>query len=145
MTFHQSNTNSHEKKTLLCLDDDIIHLKILKRSLLKLFDINLITSTSSTEVLEYLKGHTVDMITQDIIRPEIDGWSFLEIMRMTDKLKDIPVLLITAMTFDEKFISEAERLNASYVLKHRSLTQLKEKILTIFPNITQCQIEGAEH
>ena len=138
MTFHNAELNSHEKQTLLCLDDDFIALKILKRDLLKLFDVNLITSTSSTEVLEYLEDHTVDMIIQDIIRPEIDGWDFLEIMRMTDKLKDILVLVITAMPFDEKFMSEAERLNASYVLKPCFPTQLKENILTVFPNITQC-------
>ncbi len=136
MTFHYDNTEPNKKLTILCLDDDFIVLKLMERDLKNLFDINLITSRSSMDVLNYLENNTVDMIIQDVIRPEIDGWEFLKIIRMKDKLKDLPVLFLTTMTLDAKFIEEAEKLDAGYLSKPSHSQQLKVKVIEVLPSIT---------
>lgn len=135
MTFHYDHTKPNGKVTILCLDDDLIELKLLELHLKQLFDINLITSQSSLEVLTYLENNSVDMIIQDIIRPEMDGWEFLYTMRRKNDLKKIPILFLTSLTIDDDFIQKADKEKINYISKPCHAQELKEKILNIFPNI----------
>ena len=135
MTFHYEHTTPNDKITILCLDDDFIVLKLLERDLTSLFDINLITSSSSNDVLKYLENHTVDLIIQDVIRPEINGWDFLRIIRSKERLKNIPVFFITNKTFDDTLKRNATELDATYITKPCAKSQLKIKILEILPDI----------
>lgn len=135
MTFHYNHTKPNGKVTILCLDDDFIELKLLELHLKQLFDINLITSQSSLEVLAYLQNNTVDMIIQDIIRPEMDGWEFLSSIRHRDDLKELPILFLTSLTIDDDFIEKAQKEKINYISKPCHAQELKEKILNIFPHI----------
>lgn len=53
-------------------------------------------ATSAYEAWAILHSEPIDLLTQDLMRPEIDGLTFLRLMRADESLKDIPVILITA-------------------------------------------------
>ena len=39
-----------------------------------------------------------DLILLDIMLPEMDGWEVIEVLRLNEKTKDIPVAMLTAKT-----------------------------------------------
>lgn len=92
------------KCTIVINDGNIIELQFLGCNLTAFFDINLITSSSSNDVLTCLKYNAVDFIIQNVIHSELDGWNFLRLIRSQERLKDIfPVLFITDMSLDDAF------------------------------------------
>jgi DNA-binding response OmpR family regulator len=45
-----------------------------------------------------LHAEPFDLLTQDLMRPDIDGWEFLRLLRSEPSLDRVPVIIITAKT-----------------------------------------------
>ena len=48
------------------------------------------------EGLEVIRREMPDLILLDLMMPEVDGWEVFRQMRADEKLKDIPVIVVTA-------------------------------------------------
>jgi CheY-like chemotaxis protein len=59
-----------------------------------------LTTTSSYEALNILRHQPIDLLTQDFMRPDLDGLEFLKIMKSDVALSDIPVLGVSARPRD---------------------------------------------
>lgn len=89
---------------ILSLDDDDSNLTLLG-IVLEYAGYEHIATTDEDEALSLLKTQSVDLFTQDILRPKIPGLDFYRTMKADDTLRDIPVLFITAVaqpTFAEE-------------------------------------------
>jgi CheY-like chemotaxis protein len=53
-------------------------------------------TTNNTEALAILHNQPIDLFTQDLLRPDMDGWEFYQIMKADEELRSIPVLCISA-------------------------------------------------
>ena len=53
-------------------------------------------TTNSHEALSILRTQPIDLFTQDIMRPDIDGWTVCKIMKADETLRDIPILIASA-------------------------------------------------
>lgn len=53
-------------------------------------------ATDNDEALSILRSEPIDLFTQDLMRPGMDGWEFYWRMKADDRLKDMPVIIITA-------------------------------------------------
>ncbi len=84
---------------ILCLDDDPDTLNLL-RLILTRAGYEVIDTTSSYEALDILRHQPIDLITQDFMRPELDGLEFLKIMKLDTALRDIPVLSVASRERD---------------------------------------------
>jgi CheY-like chemotaxis protein len=63
--------------------------------------------------LEWLRGDATDprLILLDLMMPEMNGWQFREAQRSDPRLKEIPVIVMTASrTLDERQIDASEVL-----------------------------------
>ena len=58
---------------------------------------------SGEEALEFISKNTPDLVLLDIVMPGIDGFQFCEQLKKTPRLKDTPVIFLSAMN-DEKSI-----------------------------------------
>lgn len=56
---------------------------------------------------EYMKKNPVDLILLDFMMPEISGVDFAKTMSQDNKLKQIPVILISALPINSKAFQEA--------------------------------------
>jgi CheY-like chemotaxis protein len=93
-------TTGKEKKKVLLVDDDEIHLD-LARSFLER-DYEAITSKSCEEALKLLyQGFDPCLIFLDVVMPGTDGWQTYERIRGLSNLHNVPIAIFTASDADE--------------------------------------------
>jgi PAS domain S-box-containing protein len=74
------------------------------------------TAANGREALQLLETFSPDLVLLDLLMPEMDGMSFLDILRRDSRYENLPVFIITAKDLDPQ---ERERLGrlAQAVLK----------------------------
>ncbi len=69
------------------------------------------------EALEFLQAHVPDLILLDLNLPKLDGREVLERVKADDRLRHIPVIVVTSSQAEED-VAKSYRLNANaYVTK----------------------------
>ena len=107
------------------------------RQILELKNFKVDISYDGEEALEFLDQHKPDLILLDINMPKVDGVEFLERIKANNKLKKIPVLLITGIIQNEK-IGRCLDLGATgYIEKAHSPIDVLNKIETIIGALTK--------
>jgi two-component system chemotaxis response regulator CheY len=100
-------------KKVLIIDDSNTMRKIVTRSLRQAgleFD-TILEAADGQAALDVLAGETVDVILSDINMPNMDGIEFLRQKHGNDKIKDIPVVMITTEAGSD-ILNEAMNLGA---------------------------------
>ncbi|MDE6579242.1 MAG: response regulator, partial [Ruminiclostridium sp.] len=83
------------KHTLLIVDDAEINLAILT----EIFEgkYNILTASNGEQALETMRTHSdIDVVLLDLIMPEMSAYQVLDIMREDERLRFLPVIVITA-------------------------------------------------
>lgn len=78
--------------------------------------------------LQKLYASHFDFVISDINMPNMDGLQMLENMKQDEKLKGIPVLVITAEASKEDVLRAAQIGAAGYIVKPFSKATLEDKI-----------------
>ncbi|MGB8657323.1 MAG: response regulator [Candidatus Zixiibacteriota bacterium] len=63
---------------------------------LKANGLQVITAHDGEEALERVRQAKPDLMILDVVRPKIDGYEVLSILRADEQYKDIPVVMLTA-------------------------------------------------
>jgi len=87
--------NDTEIKHILCIEDepemiDLIRLILGRRG----FEV--IGAAGGKEGLEKVRQEPPDLILLDLMMPDMDGWEVYQQIKADDKIKDIPVIVVTA-------------------------------------------------
>ena len=122
-------------KPILLVEDDSVDVMTVKRALR---DLNIASELVSTgdgeEALAYLRedGNTKpSVILLDLNMPKMNGTEFLSIIKKDEKLKRIPVIVLTTSN-SEQDISESFELGAAgYMVKEVDYKRFTEIIKTI--------------
>lgn len=96
-------------------------------------------------------GESFDLVLLDVMMPEMNGWETLKIIRKSANYKDIPVIMVTAVSEDQKMISGLKIGADDYIVKPFILPNLLARIeavlrrakrsenKTLPPNVTNSQ------
>ncbi len=104
------------KRNILFVDDDE-PTRLLLQALLKQAGYLPVTSPSAFEALDLVHKHAFDLILLDIMMPEMNGFDFLKRIKSSDKVKDIPVVMLSSKD-DKTSIQKAMSLGAiDYIVK----------------------------
>lgn len=106
------------KKRVMVVDDDKITIRMCE-FILKKQNYEVITALSGKKCLEYLRNDDnppVDCIVLDIEMPLLNGYNTLSSIRQSEKLKNIPVMFLTASATQET-VREAIRLGVTSYLR----------------------------
>ncbi len=108
----------------------LVHL--LKRIGYKVLDFE--NGEKAWEGLQNSTDKNVVAVLSDIMMPQMSGIELLRKLRGHEKLKDIPVVLITAVT-EKEYIAEAKELRVNgYILKPVTAERIRTKFKELFPN-----------
>ncbi|OHD05778.1 MAG: hypothetical protein A2086_12390 [Spirochaetes bacterium GWD1_27_9] len=101
---------------ILIIDDDNMGLEVIS-SIIQKAGYTVTSVNSAKLAIAILKDFTPDLILLDLMMPEMDGFSFLKIIKADVNLKKIPVIVLSAK-IDKKDVVEAFKLGAvDYVTK----------------------------
>ncbi|NUN63911.1 response regulator [Pseudanabaena biceps] len=81
---------------VLIVDDNEINRDMLARRLQRR-DFDLTMAKDGREAIALVKSRPYDLILLDIMMPEIDGYEVLKYLKNEPKLRDIPVIMISAI------------------------------------------------
>lgn len=81
-------------KHILIVDDVTTNLKCASEVLKDIYEVT--TAKSGAQALLLLKDRIPDLILLDINMPDVDGYEVMEQLMQDEKLKDIPVVFLTA-------------------------------------------------
>lgn len=87
-------TDENLKKTVFVIEDDLFLIKAYQVKFEK-EGWNVLVATNGTEALSFLEKNPPDVILLDLMLPAISGFDILEVIKKTNKWKDVPVLVIT--------------------------------------------------
>ncbi len=107
---------------ILIVDDDL-HIQRLYKEELGEEGYEIFVAGTGKEALELFKKENPDIVTLDILMPDIDGISLLR--RMKEQKPKIPIIMSTAYDYRDDFAVWASE---AYIVKSADLTELKGTI-----------------
>jgi two-component system, sensor histidine kinase and response regulator len=80
--------------------DDVPQNLVAMRALLGRAGVHMLGASSGAEALELLLQHEVALALLDVQMPEMDGFALAELMRGTQRTRQIPIIFLTALPRD---------------------------------------------
>ena len=116
--------------------DDEKHIRDLIKFNLDKAGFQVLTAADGKEALKILNNN-IDLIVLDLMLPEIDGLEVCRKMRADDKLKNIPIIMLTAKGEEVDRILGLEMGADDYMTKPFSPRELTARIKAIFRRLSQ--------
>lgn len=107
---------------LLIVDDDT-NIQRLYKEELEEEGYDVVVATTGKDALEMFDNENPDIVTLDILMPDIDGISLLR--KMKEKRPNIPIIMSTAYDYRDDFAVWASE---AYIVKSSDLSELKKTI-----------------
>lgn len=120
---------------ILVVDDFSTMRRIVKNLLRDLGFTNTQEADDGSTALPMLKSGNFDFLVTDWNMPIMQGIDLLKAVRADEKLKSIPVLMVTAESKREQIIEAAQAGVNGYIVKPFTAATLREKLEKIFERI----------
>ncbi|MBE0648503.1 MAG: response regulator [Bacteroidales bacterium] len=120
--------HSTDKFNILIVDDRKENLITLE-SIIESPELNIIEAMSGNEALAAMLEHNISLVLMDVQMPGMDGFETAELMRGSDRTKNIPIIFITATYRQPKQIFRGYESGAvDYLYKPLDRKILQSKI-----------------
>lgn len=131
MELHMADPNMK----FLVVDDFSTMRRIVRNLLKELGYANVEEAEDGAQGLAKLKAGDFEFVVSDWNMPNMDGLTMLKHIRADDKLKSLPVLMVTAEAKKENIIAAAQAGANGYVVKPFTSATLEEKLNKIFEKL----------
>ena len=120
---------------ILVVDDFSTMRRIIKNLLKDLGFANIQEADDGNTALPMLQQGDFDFVVTGWNMPGMQGIDLLRAIRADDKLKHLPVLMVTAEAKKEQIVAAAQAGVNGYVVKPFTAATLKEKLDKIFERL----------
>ena len=129
MEVTNNNTASRSDIKILVVDDREDNLFSIE-AILEKDNYGIVKANSGRAALKILlRQHDFSLILMDVQMPDLSGFETANIIYQRDKLKDIPIIFITAHNYDEDIIFKGYRMGAvDYIYKPINPELLRVKV-----------------
>mgnify|MGYP000129691794 FL=1 len=117
---------------ILVVDDFSTMRRIVRNLLKQLGYENIVEADDGTTALAKLQTEKIDFCVTDWNMPKMSGMNLLKEIRDDEKLKDLPVLMVTAEALQENIVAAIKAGVSNYVVKPFDAATMAEKIEKIF-------------
>ncbi|MBK9965302.1 MAG: response regulator [Holophagales bacterium] len=83
--------------TILAVEDSPTQLEAL-RYLLEEAGFSVVTAANGREGLAAVRANAIDLVISDVVMPHLDGYALCKALRADETLRDLPVILLTALS-----------------------------------------------
>lgn len=120
------------RKRVLLVEDSLT-TRALEKSILEFAGYDVLTAGDGEEAWRLLADQAVDLIVTDVEMPRMDGFALTEAVRASPRLRELPVILVTARASEEDKARGAQAGANAYLVKsafdQASLLQAVEQAL----------------
>ena len=112
--------------SILIVDDNPKFLK----DALPMYGYDVAVATDGLEALKILtaKKRKFDLILLDVMMPNMNGWDTLKTIRTSEKTKTLPVIMITAVSEEQKIVSGLKIGADDYIVKPFEVAELIARV-----------------
>lgn len=121
-----------ENTKFLVVDDFSTMRRIVRNLLKELGFTNVQEAEDGVDALAKLRADEFNFVVSDWNMPNMTGLELLQAIRADEKLKHLPVLMVTAEAKKENIIMAAQAGANGYVVKPFTAATLDEKLKKIF-------------
>lgn len=115
--------------TILVVDDEPFNQKTITR-VLKRQGYTVIAASHGEEALQQLQAQSVDLILLDVLMPIMDGFQTLQHIRSSNSLVELPIIMLSGLSDNERVIAALEQGANDYVTKPFDVPILLARIRT---------------
>lgn len=124
-----------ENKNILLVEDDLFLGKMLMRRL-KVEGAKSVWVQNGEEALDKLKDDTFDLIISDLMMPKMDGRELIKRIKVDEKIKDIPIVVLTNLISSISTKDELEEIKNSgisgmFVKSNTLLSDLVDRVANL--------------
>jgi adenylate cyclase len=116
-----------QKPKVLIVDDELFNVDYLEQELEDL-NYDTVSAGNGQEALEKLHSESPDLVLLDIMMPIMDGFAVLSHMKVDSKLRDIPVIIISAMNDLQSMVKGIKQGAEDYLPKPFEPVLLRARI-----------------
>ncbi len=87
-----------DRPTLVMVVDDSVTVRKVTSRLLERNGMNVLTAKDGVDAIAQLQEHKPDIMLLDIEMPRMDGFEVATLVRHDERLKDLPIIMITSRT-----------------------------------------------
>ncbi len=129
-----------EKVNILIVDDRKENLLALE-ALLENPEITIIKAESGNQALGLMLEFNFALVLLDVQMPEMDGFEVAELMRGKEKTRNIPIIFVTAINKEEKYVFKGYEMGGvDYLFKPINPHVLKSKV-SVFLELYRKRLE----
>jgi DNA-binding response OmpR family regulator len=122
-------------KRILVVDDDENILN-LERTILEQKGFDVTAAGGGAEALQLLEERTFDLVLLDVMMPEVDGFTVCRRIKEDPRLKDVPVIFLTAKGGGEALAEGFESGAIMYINKPFTANKLLTIVHTMLESGT---------
>lgn len=116
-----------EKREILIVDDSPMSLRLLMHILtMHGYDVRCVTS--GQEALAAARSSPPDLILLDVMMPEMNGFEMAERLRVDKRMRDIPVIFVSALDDEESKIKAFDVGGVDYVSKPLHMNEVIARV-----------------
>jgi len=117
-----------KRLSVLIVDDDQKLSKLIRRNL-EGGNIQVVEAASGLDCIRIIHDTRVDLILLDLGLPDFNGWGILSLLRLTEPLRHIPVIVVTVEPPD---VALVEKLKPDdYIQKPFDMRDLLTRVRNI--------------
>lgn len=115
-----------ELAKILIVDDNPKYLE----DALPMYGYEVAVATDGIQALKFLQKNpnSIDLVLLDVMMPNMNGWDTLKAIRTNEKTKMMPVIMITAVSEEQKIVSGLKIGADDYIVKPFVLPNLLARI-----------------
>jgi len=128
-------TLSGSKPKILIVEDDLEMSKYLLTLLAEVYDCDV--AYNGTAALEQVQKNKYDLISSDVMMPELDGFALRQQLQNHEDYKDIPFIMLTARALEEDKLRGLKLGVDDYITKPFSSEEYKARVYNLLKNKIQ--------
>lgn len=123
-------------RVVLCIEDNISNLKLVERILARCRDVELIPALQGRLGLDLARTHRPDLILLDLNLPDISGQEVLLRLRQDERLREIPVVIVSADAIPQQVDALLASGARAYITKPYDVSRFREVVFENLPGRT---------
>jgi two-component system chemotaxis sensor kinase CheA len=113
----KSDESQNIIKPHILVVDDSITTRTLEKNILESKNYQVTTAVDGKEAWEILQKQKFSLLITDVSMPNMDGFALTELVRKSEKLSELPVIIVTSLGSDEEKVKGLKAGANHYIVK----------------------------